>query len=57
MGKKFISPFSFLKIKCFWEKYKKVKVIFKSTSAEKICTIRFTKQQFDTILTSDELHE
>ena len=57
MGKKFISPFPFLKIKCFWEKYKKLKVIFKSTFAEKICTIRFTKQQFDTILTADKLHE
>jgi len=55
MGKNFISPFPFLKMKCFWEKYKKVKVIFKSTSGEKICTIRFTKQEFDTILTSAQL--
>jgi hypothetical protein len=55
MGQNFISPFPFLKMKCFWEKYKKVKVIFKSTSGEKICTIRFTKQEFDTILTSAQL--
>ena len=55
MGKKFISPFSFSKIKCFWKKYKKVKVIFKGTSGEKICAIRFTKQEFDTILTAAEL--
>jgi hypothetical protein len=52
MGKNFISLFSFSKIKSFWKQYKKVKVIVKSTSGEKICTIRFTKQEFDTILTA-----
>jgi hypothetical protein len=55
MGKKFIGPFPFSKMKCFWEKYKKVKVIVKSTSGEKICTIRFTKEEFDTILTAAQL--
>ena len=52
MGKNFMTRFPFSKMKCFWKKYKKVKVIFKSTSGEKICTTRFTKEEFDTILTA-----
>jgi hypothetical protein len=54
MGKKFRGPFSFSEIKRFWKKRKKVTVKVKSTSGKKICTIRFTTEEFDTILTASE---
>jgi len=57
MGKKFRAPFPFSKIKRFWKKRKKVKVILKNTSGKKICTIRFTTEEFDTILTAAELQK
>jgi hypothetical protein len=54
MGKKFRGPFSFSEIKRFWKKRKKVKVKLRTTSGEKISTIRFTAEEFDTILTAAE---
>lgn len=57
MRKKFRAPFPFSKIKRFWKKTKKVKVILKTTSGEKICTIRFTTEEFDTILMAAKYQE
>ncbi len=54
MGKNFQGPFPFSKIKTFWKKNKKVKVKLKTTSGKKFCTIKFTAEEFDTIVAAAE---